>query len=685
MAEKEKKELARRAMLVNSLLCDLMISNPEKDISAVDIINHLCLLVQEPILVFLYKKIGDEQLAWVNYFDVRSALHGRGEVKLLDVKGSEVIDYRSILEKRKHIFRVFETSFFIRIFHLVDDDDHTYFREISTGSSKSTKKGADDHIDISNYIRGCVSAMFSQDSLFKYENKHNDGRFVREYIEWIGKIFTRAVEKQRDDGDKENADSASTVNENLVSSDEIRDVNAVWEELNPKLTQNGSGIDRVYRRLSLPARKLKNLAGERSEPGPPHALPNMFWMLRTFDRTAMRAPRGDHPGYTYNVHSVLTHHQKEDISEYLASLHSRLFKIERQSKGERYGDWLNTRGGKYPQEEKYQLLAKELNDLFWERFLAAEKLREQTKPSSKINSFIEEIYDRPFGDGAVSFADPIFHGGLVQLRYPFRRFAGLGRIFSLMDKATKHLTLSDLTEEEKVDCLRIVGAFYFFRGCGQQTEHPRGQYRTKLVVFPVTVLGVVVAVIGTVVFEHHPDQSKDCPKQYMRRLSEEVSVEWDMVYRFYRNVYQPAVRDIRRFYRDIQIGLIKSRFIKNLGFATWKHKDEAAVAIREALEHTARYSQEMARVIPYPLLNLKLHDEMTSDEMTINFHPEFRFAISHVSNPFFSSSISEPTSTSEKNYFGHFGVLDLQIAKIQIEDALTEWVRKSASERQATK
>jgi hypothetical protein len=698
-------EFRRRACLVYSQMQSAMITHRTTGVSLSQLLNFLVLLAQEPLLVFVYTRDPiSGNFSFKEYFDHVRALRGRWNARLEGCAGSITLESIGSIEldstDASNLIQVFESNFYLRVFHLADSED-TEFRDIALDIvSELGSAERFGYYQLASYAAICAGALFSEKHLSVFaaqsaENGANHGQFLCEYKKWVEDVFVR-------DRYINASLHAATIPEH-----EYKTCAGVFREWRKEMLNDHLGLDRIYRRLSTPARAIRLLAGDE-QPGSPD-IPNLFWLFRTFSRRADQPNRarletesGLSDGYSYNLHFMMSAHQLQDASEYLFQFRR---SREWQKKSERFGTGYEgeLNASKKTPTEKSELLAfvQDLDREFWRLVdrghakvsVAYERYRRTVKdafPSSGayINPFLARVFRDPFSDEAASFADPLFFGGTINIRHPFRRMAGLGRIKLIAERmrgySDKPLTVSRLQQSHpKVlnDCFRVIAFFYLSRGAAQRTgDACRDMYRTKLVLFPVAVGQSVVGVVGCTLLEDCPDDEETRKARFAQdgyRFTSTSSANWDLVFHFYRDVYTPALDHIRRLYRDLQIRFLRTELLQQLSFVL---SDEQVLSggrivsiqsLESALDGANELSLIQSRFTAYdPILlrRLPMNEEVLRSGKGINFLNLFAIALDDVSNPVFPRFVED---RSDIDPVGNVqDSLGLSLARLRIEEAL---------------
>lgn len=634
-------EIVRRVESVKQLLYGLFLSSSNELISTTQIIGHLTLLVQHPIFVFLYEsETVDEnrQLSMVQYFDFTKMQIARGSRIKFTSGGqpysSELPDEKLQWEERSRLFPVFvdqhsERQFYLRIFCMHErNEGDSEFVEVN---NRDLYDLADNPKTLYDYFALCTNMLFS----FSKEELESIGsqRMNQSLYGEVSKALEAAFDNQR----WSKTDGRRKVT--LVVPDEVEEVNQHCQEFQNDLRVSLGMLDRIYRRISHPAKTVKKFAANGDDA---NGIPNIFFAFRTYDRKHPRYELpaiGEKPpfsGFAHNLQFVFPGRQKDDILRML-------LRYTAEQKDEMFSGLLNEQGDvKTPAD--YPRLRKQLDDWFW---------REVGKPNC---GKIFEIFESPIGENTVSFLEPVLYGGVPAYRYPFRRRAGFSRIRPVKESFDKycavpghrssefgeeHLFL-DVTDpvirkQKLIDTLqdmrRVVCGYYIFRALAPQISG-RENFWTTLLLFPIVVCGSVSAVVGTVLFKPGPKSANIIPL-FQDQLQPEVTRRWQYAHYFYKEIFLSVARDVRRMYRDWQIGFLQKNLHEVLIAAHAQHDAQESKGLRAAEQYVHEKSQKddlyaqqlltglasvnrkiglVGRCTPYPELHLRwAHSE--ADEL----------------------------------------------------------------------
>ena len=205
LSEKERIEFNRRLAIVRARLKSLMLKRQNREASADNIINCLYVLVQEPMLIYLYHEVNGELLL-VRYYDHERALQGRREIELLCYPDGEIkVELPISVSDGERLFRVFNTSFYLRVFRYCDDDKQADFYETPpwpidaiqqkaeiSDDNKLTKTQIEADHDLHRYISVCVEALLGGKPIAGVIDEPS----MTHIANWVFEVF-KTTEKDR--------------------------------------------------------------------------------------------------------------------------------------------------------------------------------------------------------------------------------------------------------------------------------------------------------------------------------------------------------------------------------------------------------------------------------------------------------------------------------------------------------
>jgi len=685
LAENEREEFSRRVSLVHTAMQNLLLSPRQSDITVERMINLLTLMVQESIFVFIYRRTQSTRAPkyeYVEYFDFDHAKSKRNVIalcRLSDTPGldgesklEEVADIKASLPQRdvRRLYQIGTSSYYLRVFRLADDDATTRFveipsdRAIRVSSQRSFKsRAAYDRVeryrvDIERYVRLCVHSFVGtpRESSSK---RAVATRFAARMAECLDVIIEAKKEK------KENADALTNLLRKVEVEKKDDPVHACLSALRMPSIMLGRTHERL-KRVSIDATKLSDAPKNRSSRSPtntPDAIANFFVSLRTYDRTKNRCDQSiDTTERDYNIQYVVPKNQVDEMTVWLKRNEQFLCQDT-----ELYGSWLQKNQVRYPEHKYIAALIERLHKEFWSR-LTHEK------------DFLTQLFAKPVGNQAISFVEPVFAGGLVHFRHPFRRMAGLARIAHVW-KATQEgraVEFDGLSVDDQDDALRTVAMFYITRAMAGRGSDQRPSLRTKVILVPLTVAGAVCGVIGAAVLEPHHDKDEDRTKHYVTRLGEEATRLWDAIWHLNQDVFVAVERDLRRYIRDLQIDSIQEDLTDCLVEQLQYSVDEEYVYPRVAekrIQECNQRSDELARVAPYPRVVASwLGRRQPKDDLGVSLRASGTVGVElrHEPNLYFGPSSQEH----------RYGIVDLNYVCWRLQSSLLSAIHTRVAARQ---
>ena len=636
-------EVIRRIDIVRSELLRRVLLASSGGVYGGEIITQINLLIQLPIILFLYRKEGDvyryqksfdvekfkisrQSLKLVAYkFDVPDG-SGGGEVEIEDLTREEISSNR--------LFRVFDTNYFLRCFLLDVDGDNQPFYEVTKFHNSS--------LGISyEYVRVCLNGVLSHAAK---ELSHFSSSFRGSIFGEISKILQQysyvpphpgrsAITKMP--GDEQGSEayrkgrvlfSSSGNFDSKLRKNKNREIGGLDFSL------EGTVFDKINKSLEISVRSSAILRkNERSPDGVEFddGASNLFLMLRSSSRYKKRAA-GDEwsKGYSFNVEFNISKSQRYQILNYLRKL-SILGRDGYRKYGnkivrnELYGGYDNPKGLKWDFGSKldsvrhsaYQNFAKSLDEWFWSYLDWA------GKDFNDRSAGLLSVFVSPVGGSSVSMVDPIFYYGASIYRMPFRRQGGLGRLMGLA-KLYDELSADErprfsfdmlvrLRRKSKIeyietrrDCIRVVLFFYLTRLLSIP-EGAQSELDTKIHFYPITVSGVVIGAVGKVSYDF-----KEIKKKREQSRLPTTRSNWDEEMMFYSAVVVPLESSLCTQYFDLQIDFLVKSFasgvISLVAALENNQGNDFTRCIKELEQHMNATSGYLARVCPYPAIKFTL-------------------------------------------------------------------------------
>jgi hypothetical protein len=582
--KKEKeflKEINRRVAAVKQLLYGRVLGSGIGSLAISQVLGYLHLLVQEPLLVFLYERNDHKDkktYALREYFDLEKVLRANvRDYELIGCENLTAVDTDKTSktkpeinlteeQREEKLFQILDTRFYIRIFLLVSQETD-YNEEASKARFQeiSCKSQPQKDTNTVRYVRECAHRLYGGENGLSLKT----GKVVES--DFIDPEFFTAYKKELTDIMGKQSANLERGPE-LIQADKIqvgdreRALTALRQKIEEErkwfsdnLTGDRKGLDRIYRRFSRPTRLIKRMsptyprdkAFEHLSAG---NLPNIFFVFRSFDREYTRCTQSGFEGYTHNTRFVIPAHQREDLLKFLATLNDgkltlteRFSNIKQERDIEAAWDKKEALGKSKPKVSYFAKLRNELDAKFWEMCKSEDGRVE-----------LVDMFGTTFGDNSLSFAESAFHSGSLMIRYPFRRRAGLTRVLAIERAYQSYVSnggnprefgLEQIDDEAENDALRVVLAYYVL-GAMAPTISNRENHRTKLILFPIEVGGSVMGAVGHVVFEPRKDRKKPPPTET------EASRRWSAALHFFQDVYVPLIRDVRQLIRDLQLAAL---------------------------------------------------------------------------------------------------------------------------------
>ena len=600
----DREEIIRRVTLVKHHIIFDLLAASGNPISTNGILNHVAVLLQQPVIILLYKESKRKGVAeWVPHFDFHKTKDSRGSLELRDRQQQPIEIPEDVQLKNsvnEGLFKIFDTTFFVRVFLLEEkEQSEGSFIELTTKSPPAIniksplaiKERRRTHKkNRREYCRLCLVGLFTFDD----GDKSNYGIT---FLDGITEKLESVLLEQVYETPKEDRRSRT-----LLREDQKKARNAVETYFSNALG-GGHGLDRIYTRAKFASKAIKMI-------GPSGAIaknihgdefsPNIIFSLRAYDRTEPRCVRklpnghGTFRGYAHNVSFAIPFHQQENIKRYFANLAE---KGASKYFDERYGParWSFFHSG-------YRNFAYSLDQWFWS----------QLKRGGSSITLLLKILISKVGSGSTSIVDPVFYYGSAMYRVPFRCDGGLDRIYGLKD------IFSSLPEHEKTifsiasldghankelrrDCFRVVIFFYLTRMLGPELAQ-KADYWTKLIIFPLDVSGAVVGTIGCVSFEPKLERDQSSIPSVV-----ELPIHrgfWNQEFYFFSEIVSSAQRVLRQQYRDFQIKQISIAFAEALnGLVESTKKNEGNTKksmVDRLVDILNSESIAVARACPYP-------------------------------------------------------------------------------------
>jgi hypothetical protein len=615
----DQQEILRRVDVVRSEIMRQVLAPAGNPLSGNDLITYINVLVQIPILIFIYKKEAGSTYMLQPHFDYAKFKYGRGSLRLIDFhddrrKEGETIDIAKNKPSLEKLFRVFNTPYYVRCFLLDTSEDDQPF----VGVTHKIQSRLQHRYE---YVRICLKHLFSAeakewgvftdaftDAIFgKCGESLSELSYVQPTDGRSGKTLT--------DGTKYEFPGVSFFAKGEHTGGDYGMIGEISSRLHGAI-EDAAFSSRILKKNALEVRLNANFTKTS----------NAFLMLRSYTRNYRRSvdTAEGFKGYSYDTRFNISTTQRDEITFFLEGL-SRLgrdgYLKSGQPENELYGGYTNSDGCKWrfaskEEEEEhadFQKFAKSLDEFFW-RLL-----------SRKLISQLIAIFLSPIGSQSVSLVDPVYYYGSSIYRMPFRRAGGLGRLNGLgllyrqlpLEKKSnfsfgmlRTIKNETIQRELRNDCLRVV-IFYYISRMLLSSNGGQEQFDTKVHLYPVDVGGSVVGAVGKISYDFKKPETEKLPTR--RRA-------WDEEIMFLNSVVFPMRASLRRQYRSLHIEFLTQKFTFELeNYLTQQAKadfnfDASLKTFQDSL-NTA--SQAIARICPYPSLNFCFTDAMTSDGRVI--------------------------------------------------------------------
>lgn len=537
-----QREFYRRVESIRQLLIGLLLSSRQELVSTNQILGHLTLLVQQPLLMVVYEsKEQGGDFSLVSYFDYEKTIKARGASITLVRRDQESEKLETTLPAtyRDHLFPIFVRyndahQFFLRVFRMEEVPGNvSKFHEVRNPFNGTAPVAL---TTVDHYIAASAAALFSfsKADYDAVKAEHFDRSILGEVTKIVGRVLNHQRWKRQ--GDRRS--------QTLVPFEQQYEVETYGQDFFGQLRAKDGELDRLYRRISGPTSLIKKFAGTND--GQP-SVPDVFFAFRSYDRDSARCVRSGSSGFAHNLRFVLPERQKSDLRKTLLSpeIKMRLQESESFSSIER---------------DEFTGLRLQLDHWFWAQVA-----------DGANDGFAEifRVFESPIGSGALSLLEPAFYAGVPGYRYPFRREGGFDRIPAVGESLARFCAAGNkasdfdiahieagteaLTKEARDDVRRVVVAYYLFLMFAPGIVS-RSRHWTTVLLFPIEVCGAISAVVGTVLFR--PIISNTHPEALTDVFAAAATQRWNTAMYFYKDVYLAAARDIRRMYRDSQIKLI---------------------------------------------------------------------------------------------------------------------------------
>ena len=259
-----------------------MLSKHASETTVSHLLNFLLLLVQEPLIVFVYKKVTSKSkrkkisFQKRDYFNPQDALFSAGAAKF-SFGDDTLTDPPGDLEAgdERLLHQVFNSDIYLRVFRLIDNDQESIFSDINVAYKHEGGTPLSSDEDQERYVKRCVAGLFCYSALQRFwlsaneqPKHHTDDPFLRDYEKWVVSIFDLAGSEEQIEltgtDDQKEAFAKAKINrgsESLLMTVTADEAHKFWPEFRTSLTKYKSGLDRLYRKYSPVARRLKPLAG----------------------------------------------------------------------------------------------------------------------------------------------------------------------------------------------------------------------------------------------------------------------------------------------------------------------------------------------------------------------------------------------------------------------------------------
>jgi hypothetical protein len=668
--EEEKYEILRRIDVIRTEIIHQTLTPRGHPLLGTDFITYINLLMQLPIIVFVYKWDG-EAFIYRPHFDYKKYRYSRGSLRLAQEfinkengqwdkfeLSIEDIEKPITKEDEYRLFQIFDTPFYIRCF-LLDTaaDDQPFYEVTARHDSKLTIAY--------EYARVCLTELLSE-CTSDIKNTYTQP-FLKTVFDRISKIFDEFEYVPADEGRTDVTIHKKHGSKSLISLYQLDNKSQsfkkdggsfVGEEVSRLISSKHEELKARFHNAIDDATEvsvmLKKYAQERySKRDFSKDASNFFIMLRSYDRTFRRSQETDFRGYAYDTRISISSKQQNEIQDFITTLSEigkEGYRRYAGVKNEFYGGYTNTKGsewvfGRAKVDKKDELsleevrrnnsfarFAESLDKWFWD-YLSQHK-------GSKIKlKYLLQVLLSPIGSESRSMVDPVFYYGSSIYRMPFRRDGGLERLNGL-----KHLyeILSD--EEKEVfsfrslskignhhkrkelrrDCTRVL-LFYYLTRLFIANDGNQEEWHTKVHLYPIDIGGVVVGVIGKASFDLKLNARKDAVKAGQINLPTNKRI-WDEEILFHKSIVLPLRESLRRQYRSLQIEHLAVTFNELL--ETLRNKSEKEEILdglagfnQSLLNPLNEASQEVSRICPYPGVSFALESasDLKNDGTTDKF------------------------------------------------------------------
>lgn len=611
------KEIIRRVSVVKTSLISAMLAPTGYQLSGNDIVTYLNILIQQPLIVLLYQKIGDV-FSYQPHFDLEKTKASRGSLELRARKSAAGDSFKAEevpKDAGSSLFNIMNTSFYFRVFLLdTTKDDQPFYEvtkhpEVARGSTTGS---------IYEYTRLCLNGLLQ---FHEIDKQYYSKPFIDRITQELSKVLTNYTY----DNTLKNRRQYT-----LVSSSDIGAVEKLIETRQKNALGHEHQIDRIYKRASNAAELLKLLGDSANIEYDKKSFPNIFFTLRAYSREVPRAERlldsgNTFPGYAHNIYFSVPHSQREHIKEYLTWLGNigcDGYLSYKGMKNELYGGRKNepSYGWSFGDDGEfagYQTFANSLDKLFW-RLLAHKKIE-----------LLIKILETPVGNDSTSMVDAAFYYGASLYRMPFRRLGGLGRLHALKEVYSRldendraNFKYSDIPSDRaftplKIDCLRVVVFFYLTRMFGPSLLTQEKNY-TKIHLYPIDIGGSIVGTIGKVSYE------EKVKAQSPLNALPTNNQTWNQEIIFFTEIVTTIRRTLRQQYRDFQVEAISDAYASSLSTLMLNAhigNGTSPELMSKFVTDLNKESREIARICPYQEYCFDLVNRPTLDGGAIGVIP----------------------------------------------------------------
>ncbi len=497
--------LDRRSDAIFSSIFELFCYDDPEQVSLIDILNRLMLLLQTSAMFVLAeydpatKTIKGEEGSYINFNPypehqekikeaIKKATKGKAFFKIFGIENRRLLVFLSNQDK-------------------VPTGDLAYsFSVLSEKSYKKSDKTHRDHRIFSYLLTKVLNGA-------EYRNRFGNN-FLLNAQHVVNKCSGFKIEQKN-----------ITIPDKEYKQFHLDFINGLEKDYHGYGMKHGGVIDKVYRKSEKSLRMISGNSDNRSISS--HDLANFLFFLRDYSGETQRS----HPIYSYGLRVLICSKQEEHIRRY--------FQYLRDNKDLKhlknwYTDKILTKGN-----TDYKNIGKAVNDAFW------------GKIENGNFDYLIRILKTRFRNATYSMSDPVF-SGIIHFRNPCVN----GGLHRSLPEDKRNYSYGQLEDVDIEELLRLVIVHYLFLGMARSSGSDLNN-NFMVMLCPVSIGGRIIGVMGYVTSNTNKKNLNDIKVH-------EYSYSWRQNFHVYSSLHNRFKRNLRAKFWQFYVRTVFNMYVNTL-------------------------------------------------------------------------------------------------------------------------